>query len=329
MKILYSNNNKFSDYVKDLHTNYSPTALLSPLGCMYQRSYTGISYIDCSFIILNGDEPLVLFIAAVDSKLKELSGFGFASLLVEVPKAKIFDKGIKKVLKKELDRLIEKYSLQKILYTDYLSNNHLSSISILLLDMGAKISNNYSQIINLNDEILDISKNVRKSYKSLLNWGRKNLIIKIVDQTNFKPDDMDSFRALHIEVAGRETRNKQSWDIQSKQILNNEAFMIMGYLDGNLITSALFLYNKFTCYYGVSASLRSFFDKPISHIIIFEGILHAKKINCSQFELGTQYYNGVHGDYIDKKNYDICKFKRGFGGITQVRLDLSLEINNE
>ena len=74
-------------------------------------------------------------------------------------------------------------------------------------------------------------------------------------------------------------------------IKNNEAFLVLGEASGKLITSALFQYSDNSCYYSVSASKRELFDKPISHIVIWEAINYAKSIGCQSFETGEQIYD--------------------------------------
>ena len=76
--------------------------------------------------------------------------------------------------------------------------------------------------------------NVRKSYKSLINWGRKNLETKVFDASNMDGSVMEEFENFHIAVAGRRTRSHQSWMLQSKAVKEGMGFVVMGYLDGEL-----------------------------------------------------------------------------------------------
>jgi lipid II:glycine glycyltransferase (peptidoglycan interpeptide bridge formation enzyme) len=105
-------------------------------------------------------------------------------------------------------------------------------------------------------------------------------------------------------------------------IRSGEAFAIFGYLDSELVTAALFQYSGALCFYGVSASDRSFFDKPISHAVIWTAVLQAKSLGCLIFEMGEQVYAGqfCNGEPPSEKEMNIAKFKRGFGGETLSRV---------
>jgi lipid II:glycine glycyltransferase (peptidoglycan interpeptide bridge formation enzyme) len=89
---------------------------------------------------------------------------------------------------------------------------------------------------------------------------------------------------------------------------------------GDMVTGAYFIYNSVSSYYGVSASKRELFSKPISHALLWQAILKAKSLGCRYFEMGEQLYcnQGSH----TKKELDISKFKKEFGGKTDVRMNI-------
>ena len=90
-----------------------------------------------------------------------------------------------------------------------------------------------------------------------------------------------------------------------------EAFIVSGHYNGELLTAALFIYRKKYCYYGVGASDRRHSDKPLSHAIIWEAILHAKSLGISFFELGEQIFQNENKDYVqNKKEFGISEFKK-------------------
>ena len=134
-------------------------------------------------------------------------------------------------------------------------------------------------------------------------------------------DDIIQCNKLHIEAAGIETRSYKTWELQYKQILNNELFVVTGKINSELVTFGFFPYNNKYCFYGVSASKRELFDKPLSHAIIWQAIEHAKQIGCKYFELGGHYYKNYDND-IDEKELNIGFFKRGFGGKTKVLFNI-------
>lgn len=103
-------------------------------------------------------------------------------------------------------------------------------------------------------------------------------------------------------------------------ILNQEAFLVTGHLDQELVTFGLFIYSPHYCYYGVSASKRELFNQPLFHAVMWTGITHAKNLGCHWFETGDIVYEKQH--QVSQKEVDIGFFKKGFGGEVRVHLDL-------
>jgi hypothetical protein len=55
--------------------------------------------------------------------------------------------------------------------------------------------------------------------------------LHLLDAGNILQSDINKFRDLHIEVAGRESRNIQSWESQYQMVMGGEAFLIFGFID--------------------------------------------------------------------------------------------------
>ena len=138
---------------------------------------------------------------------------------------------------------------------------------------------------------------------------------------------MVKFRQLHIREAGRETRSEESWSRQLEIVQAGEAFVVFGHVDDRLVSAGLFMHSETNCYYGVSASRRDLFEKPLFHALMWTANLHAKKIGWRRFEVGEQLYPN-HPQYLPptKKEIDISGFKAGFGGHTRMFLDLKLSL---
>ncbi|MGK5094798.1 hypothetical protein WDW89_22660 [Deltaproteobacteria bacterium TL4] len=167
----------------------------------------------------------------------------------------------------------------------------------------------------------ELFRQVRKSYKSCINWGKKNLKIECLDHQTITKDAIEQFHQLHVQAAGRETRSDHSWNAQYEMVKAQEAFVILGWLDGKLETAALFPCSSRYCYYGVSASNRDLFEKPLSHAILWEAILYAKERGCLFFETGSQLFP-QQPSVAHTKELNISAFKHGFGGKTFVRLNI-------
>lgn len=329
MKIIRSTHENFSEYWSTLfeesdfqHPLYQPANI-----SYYKAAFLGGEFEDRSFLIEEGKKPILGALAAINaypSGSRELGGWGIMPVFFIEDAFCRAEKlsGAYKLLKQELDEILENVKVDRISYQDFLSAGKLSFLGKYLLNNGAIATPFFTQIINLTESEVNLEAQIRKSYKSLINWGKKNLVLRIRDKNNVSAKDIESFRKLHISAAGRETRPRITWDLQYEMIKRNEAFAVLGELEGELVTAALFPCSKKYCFYGVSASKRELFDKSLSHAALWEAILHAKKNGCRYFELGMQCYSHQGGDPCLPKDLNISVFKHGFGGQTYVKLNI-------
>jgi hypothetical protein len=275
---------------------------------------------DCSFLLQLEEKPIVAFLGFIAEDVEILDVPG-----IVIEDREQFAPNAGRAFLKEFDEILNK-SNGPIWYRDFLTGGKPSILSMHLLEKGAKASPMFSQIIDLSSDVAYLRTSIRKSYKSLINWGERELHPVIYDASNITWDIMNSFRMLHIQEAGRETRSEESWRRQMEVIQAGEAFVVMGCLEGELVTAGLYMYSKMNCYYCMSASRRDMFDKPLFHSIMWTAILHAKKIGCRWLEMGEQVYSNHPLHMLpSKKQMGISKFKAGFGGDLQMFLDLKLD----
>lgn len=177
--------------------------------------------------------------------------------------------------------------------------------------------------LSLSEE--DIKMGVRKSYKSLLNWGQKNLDIKVYDSTNMTDEVMTEFEDFHVAVAKRHTRSHESWMLQSKAVQQDMGYVVMGYYNGKLVTATLVLNGNTDCYYGVCVNDRELMAQnlPIGHYGLFKSILLAKEKGFAKFNFGDVSNNS------DPKVNAIVKYKRGFSNLLHTRIACQVDFNNE
>lgn len=259
------------------------TALYSPLDIEYSQFMSG-PYQDLSY---RGDDCEII------AGLKDNRITGFYRPMVAV--------GDEKSLKLHIERLYD--ICRNIYYIDFLIDGKLSVISQFLLRQGYKARPYYTQIIDLNKSIEELHADLRKSYKSLVNQQRYDLI----------PGSIDDYRELHQAIKGN-TRNDESWRIQDKMIMTGQAFCMLDNLPDTK-AGTIFYINEYCAYYASAAS------KPDanSHAVIWESIRTCKAMGCRFVEMGEQIFYG------DEKLVNISKFKRGFGKGTYTRLMLEKE----
>lgn len=304
----------------------------SPLSAAYQREYLrDCCFIDRSFVVAEGDRPILgvpMALCVAPDGLPEISAFGYPTLSLESRESAKIEPGLRvtaaRLLKAEIDRVIEMHQVQRVIHREW--SGALTPMGHHLMEIGGKATPLFSQWIDLTLPQPVLRQQVRKSYQSLINWGEKNLCLHLIDahwhsQAAY-PEAMERFRLLHIHAAGRETRSAQSWQCQFDMVQAGEAFLILGEWEGDLVTAALFQYTPDLCYYGVSASRRELFEKPLSHAVLWRAIVHAKALGCRWFEMGEQRYPNQGEPLPTSKEHGISTFKRGFGGETRLMLNI-------
>lgn len=324
MNIIKSNDVNFLKYWKMLGDNKIEGTFFSPLEIAFSIEYANkSSFEDYSFIIVENQKPIIATIMSLEikpDKSKFLAGFGRPICMIEDVSDTSLLKRAQKLHDSEFKKIIELNSTASIYYQDFLNNSTLSFLGRKLLDIGATATPYFSQIIDLTHPKEYLWTQMRKSYKSLINWGIKNLNQVLLDHKTITMENVEAFRQLHIQVAGRETRSQKTWEIQYETVKNKEGFVILGYLENELVTASYFIHNSFSCYYGVSASIRELFDKPLLHSSIWKAIEYSKDLGCKLFEPGEQLFPNQGNP--SKKQLGISNFKKGFGGNTKTRLDI-------
>ena len=280
---------------------------------------------DCSFLISNEEEPLILFRGAI-SQFEGRTNLEFSGVPCAVFEFKRNWTGkTKKIFHNECNQIFEKIN-GTIWYRDFLIRGAISPLTTLLLKSGAKATPRLSQIIDLTEDKALLWKQIRKSYSSLINNGLRDMDPEIMDSKTITWQKMQEFRNLHIRESGRETRSEESWKRQFEMVKADEVFVIFGTFKNKLVTAGLFSYNKTNCLYWVSTSRRDLFNKPLFHAIMWTAILHAKELGCKWFEVGEQYFPNHPAETLPtKKELGISDFKAGFGSETRMFLDLKLD----
>jgi len=303
----------------------SPLYTLSSLKYYRQRPLDeGKSIQDHSFIMFWEGEPVAAFIgAAVEGEQhSDLLAFEAPCHVIEDTE-RLTTKATKRFLG-ELGKIVSTVN-GCVHLRDYLINGEVSAFSRYLMSNGATVTSTFSKVIDLHRDEAYLRSHLRKSYGSLVNRGMRELQPTVVAAEALNWQMMGEFRQLHIREAGRETRSESSWRRQYEMVKAGEAFMVIGALDDQMVSAGLFMYSPSSCYYGVSASRRDLFDKPLFHSLMWTAMIHAKAIRCRWFEVGEQVFSNVpQNTPPSRKEIGISEFKAGFGGATRVYLDLIL-----
>jgi FemAB family protein len=305
---------------------HSPLYTESSLKYFQQRPKDdGRKLQDISFILEWENEQVAVFIGAIveSDNVTDLLSYEVPCYMVE-DKERITAKATKYFLR-EVDSILSQIN-GKFLYRDFLIEGNISSLSTHLLKKGAIERPIFSKVIDLTKDKALLWRSVRKSYSSLINNGLRDLCPEIITSKEVSWSHFEKFRELHIREAGRETRSVESWRRQFEAVQADEAFLVLGEFDGEMVTAGYFSYSETNCFYGSSASRRDLFDKPLFHAIMWTAILHAKELGCRWFEVGEQHYLNHQVDKPPtKKELGISDFKAGFGG--EIKINLDIEYN--
>ena len=289
---------------------------------------------DLSFLLVDDLDPICglrVFSRALESDGNEIACFGLPILYAEKSHVdQLVLSNARRIMRSSVrDLLKESQSNTIAFHKDRLARGCLSPISRCLLDLGGQATPSISQIIDLSLPKDDIFKGLTKAYKSAVKGGVENLELKVIAAASINSQDIEQFRLLHAEAAGRETRTMESWNLQHQMVLAGEAFCVFAKLEGLLVSAALFPHSRSHCFYGVSASRRDMFHKPLSHSVIWTAILHAKKLVLRDFEMGEQLFPMIPRENPSEKELGISFFKRAFGGEPRVSLDVTLKLDTK
>jgi hypothetical protein len=299
----------------------------SPLDQEYSRAYAPhTSYRDLSMIALAAGRPVagLQVTAHCGPDGQEQIGFYGRPAFLRTNREAGSDTREKaeRMMAEEMCGLLKSLNFPEFHYLEMCSEGKLSDFAVFLLESGCSGTPVYKQIIDLTSDEGELRRDIRKRFRSFINWGEKNLAITVHDHRNTGPEIIESFRQLHVSVAGKETRSPETWHLQYRQITENQAFLITGALDGQMVTAGLFLHSPLYCYYGVGASVREMFDKPLSHAILWRSLLEAKRRGCTRYEMGD--LADLYSEGYSEKEKSIAFFKRGFGGGAFAQLKIGM-----
>lgn len=162
-------------------------------------------------------------------------------------------------------------------------------------------------VLNLEQTEEEIFKNMKKTTRYEIR-RREKFDIKILSGNTDK--DLDIFWDLHSQTVKRQgfiPFPKHSTALQLKSFGNN-CLIFNGKIDQEFCSSAIIIFDKQTAYYQQGASKYCKF--PVSHAVLWEAILEAKKRGCKEFN----FWGICDKEQSKHPWYGLSKFKRGFGG---------------
>lgn len=270
----------------------------------FRKSFEG-RFEDCSFVMTQGDKVLAFI------PCHFLNGkVCFDNSYIDVYYFEPPTKKIAKSIYNEILRLAEEKGATQIVFQDQTSKATLSPLSTELFNHQAQHKVVFDmQVDFLGFDEKEYFRGVRKSYKSLINWGKDNLESTYVNQENYQFDQFllhnDLYKSLN---EGKEIRPMDTIEVLGELVRNGHGELGLYYLNQDLVAACLFIDEPLNTQYYTGVYDKRFRAKGIAHYPVYDGIVRSahrhKEGFCSLGYIRTNIEN--------PKWANIQHFKKGF-----------------
>ena len=275
---------------------------------VYYPIVFGESLEDCSFLVTDGDAPALF----VQCSLREdvLSHYGF-------PVRFHFRAGVEaadalrcaRLALGHMDETAAAKGIREARISGGPADGLLSPVDRACLDRAGRPELRMRAEADLSRPEEALRRNVRDSYRSLINWGRRNLRLVYVNAEDPDRSLIDDYADFHARTAGRTVHGDATWAALFEHIAAGAGEATMGYLDGGeLVAGSMVVDGDHTALYFSAVYDRDRFDKPMAHWPLFDAMVRAKARGRRYFDLGEFFAQGT----ADEKEYNIGFFKKGF-----------------
>ena len=146
----------------------------------------------------------------------------------------------------------------------------------------------------------------RKSYKNLINRGKKTFDIAIIKDCTW--DEFTPLVDLHAVVSGRSTRSLETWRILHSWLANKMGFAVIARDKSGVLTGFAIFRKTYAGYqYASAAYLRSLNGSGLSHAIMSTAMKHMDESGAENLYLGD------HRPSLEsEKEASIAHYKLGF-----------------
>lgn len=286
----------------------SRSAIFGPFGRTYFPVALEHRPVDMSFAILVESKPDLL----VDCDLYDgtIGRYGFPLQAWLAPgTARSHAAAAIRGAFQHLDEIVGKNNVNEIKVRDSQTGQELSDVGKAAMNRGARLSSCITATVNLELDEDHIRRALRKSFRSLVNWGRNNLRLEYVNAEYPDMALLDRMRQFHSDVAGKETRSDESWTLQFEQVSQGGGEVSLAFdTDDTLLAANMVIDGEDEAVYVSGVYDREHFDKPLAHWPLFNAILRSKARGRQRFVLGDIPMSGAASD----KEVSIGYFKRGF-----------------
>ena len=213
-------------------------------------------------------------------KINNICGLNYSDY-IEFTDKEILKQGFLDVLEKEL-------TLSKVTYIFFRliplveNKKDREKILILLKKKNFKVKQNFSMFINLKEKAENLRKNLRKSYKSLINKEKKKNKILFSSQKLFNENHFNDWINLYSSalLRGGKKLDNETIKLKEKALINNDLFISLAYDGENLLGGMSFNINKYYVSYSAAANntnIEKDRSRAVGHLLLWETIIELKK----------------------------------------------------
>lgn len=281
-----------SDLAKRVNMHF----LFNPISQRYYQEFSGHHITARSLIIFDVEQPILMM-----PMLSDNTSYNFAGSPSEIFCSLNQDRQHEAIT--FFAQKLKKMEIGKVF-----TFKNCSTLFGALFSRSHTIKLNHQGLVDLTLSEDLIFKNIRKSYRPLVNWGRKELLLNIIDKNNVDETTFNNFKNLHIVASGRQTRNNATWQAQLEMIKEGFGFLVATSIGNELVSGCFIMHDKDTAFYAVAASDRYRMEAnlPLNHFTLYSAIIEAKRKGCRSFKIGNVENTN------DTKIANIARFKRGF-----------------
>jgi hypothetical protein len=295
-------------------------ALYGGFGRSYYPAVFGARLEDCSFGLVTPSGECVL--VECDALDGTLGRFGMPIRIVWTCAESGTLRSLLRGAVKMLVRVAAQTSAHTVVIADPGSRELLGELGLACMALGGSIRVRVHAVVDLSRSTDELRADVRKSVKSLLNWGRRSLELRYCNSGDIDSESFDAYRRLHARVAGRVTRGQDSWRVMFETVQCGHGELVTVYLDGELVGGLLVVDGARSSHYASGASIRERFDLPLAHWPLMDAIMRAKLRGMRWFDIGELVVPGE----ATAKEVSISFFKKALTSRVEIRPEWRLAV---
>ncbi len=276
----------------------------------------------CAFCVVDGDTPVLLAPATYQGGT--ISTFGLP--MVMATRRDLGAKQRKRVFAMAFEHLAAKHLAEPpnvALINGCFESSAQTAVDLACIDRLAMPHSHIHAVIDTTQGEKIVHRDVRASYRSLINWGRAQLQMRYVNAKNPDRALFDRMPAFHTQIAGAGARGNDYWEVYWNEIVAGRGEVSLGFLDDGALASGTAVIDAGgVSYYASGVYDREKFDKPLAHYPVYDSILRAGQRGAILYDLGEVFPTGSAND----KEVQIGFFKKGFAGAFRLRTAWSVPI---